>query len=226
MKSASIVPVVAFVVALSTTLMVAKEQLAGNHDLDRGDPSDTVTPFGGHPNSAGHSPARHSSTEAVAQAVRQEVVSALGGPPTSSARVGEPGPEVSVFDRIRIDEIAPNVYVVSAMDLLIALSQADALTVTIQPMLSFNTGPKDWIDSFVLEGILTGQGFTVTAPKLVRRAGIEPGDTLRTVNGRPIDRDVNVQALLREVSKDPLNSVIRLEVERQGVTLTKTYQLG
>jgi hypothetical protein len=214
----SIVPVLAFGLALSTAVMVANQHRAWSPGPDGGSSLATATRFSGRSTAAGH-PARHGRIERVAQGARQDAVSAPGAPPASTTGA-------SAFDRIRVDEIAPDVYVVSAMDLLIALSQADALTATIQPMLSFNTGPKYWIDSFVLEGALGGQGFTVVAPKLMRRAGIEPGDTLRTLNGRPIDPDVDIQDLLREISRDPLNSVIRLEVERQGVKLTKTYQLG
>jgi hypothetical protein len=220
MKRSTVFPVLVSVLALSTALGLASQHLARDSSLERANFSEQGMPAQG--------PSRHAVTAPSSLGAREEAPSAAPGWPTATsvAREATAGLDPGIYDRIRIDEVAPNVYVVSAMDLLIALSQADALMATVQPMLSFNSGPQYWIDSLVIEGILTGQGFRVTAPKLVRRAGIEPGDTLRTVNGRPIDHDVNVQALLREVSKNPLNSVIRLEVERQGVTLTKTYRLG
>jgi S1-C subfamily serine protease len=65
----------------------------------------------------------------------------------------------------------------------------------------------------------------VTAPKLAERAGIEVGDIILSVNGRPVDGLASLYTIYRAIRHDSALTTVRMELERQGTRLTRTYRI-
>ena len=70
------------------------------------------------------------------------------------------------------------------------------------------------IESEVANGILTAQGLSVTDPKLAASVGIEPGDTILTINGHSPAGGAFLT--LVKLRRDPDSGTVRLEVDRGG----------
>jgi Beta-propeller repeat len=70
------------------------------------------------------------------------------------------------------------------------------------------------ITSEIGDGMLTAEGLTVTDPKWSALVGLEPGDTIRAINGHPPTGGFFLA--LVKVRRDPDSGRIRLDVERGG----------
>ena len=129
---------------------------------------------------------------------------------------------------VKIQEIGPGVYEVSAADAQSLLNVAGRLLPTvargIRPAFSFDEGLQYRIRSEFIGGVLTREGFTATDPKLVAQAGIEAGDIILSVNGRPVDGLTSSYAIFVKLLPDPGQRAIEVELEREGERLTKTYR--
>ena len=82
------------------------------------------------------------------------------------------------------------------------------------------------VTSKVVDGTLSGRGFTVTRPRVARALGIHVGDTITTVNRRPVSNPWNawwqVQKLIaksRDIEK------VYIELVREGRVMTKTVRI-
>jgi C-terminal processing protease CtpA/Prc len=76
------------------------------------------------------------------------------------------------------------------------------------------------ISSVAGDGVLTSEGLTVTDPKLSAEAGIQVGDTIRSINGFPV-RQAHVALLAMQ--RDPDRGTVELLIDRQGMRLTQVY---
>jgi membrane-associated protease RseP (regulator of RpoE activity) len=162
-------------------------------------------------------------------------------PPTGiSANVGAPPDPLPVpparlaldaglLSHVRIQEVGRGLYEVKGADVQALLEDAGRVLADLAPIVlpipSFQTGLQYRITSTASDGIISRQGFTVTAPKLAQRAGIETGDTILSVNGRPVNGFASLYTIYREVGRDPTLNTVQVELKRQGTRLTKTYRI-
>jgi hypothetical protein len=96
------------------------------------------------------------------------------------------------------------------------------LAITATPLPSIGMGLSVLISSVAGDGILTDEGFTVTDPKLSKNAGIQVGDTIRSVNGFPVRQ---AHAALLAMRRDPDRATIEVEIDRRGARLVQVYVL-
>jgi membrane-associated protease RseP (regulator of RpoE activity) len=132
--------------------------------------------------------------------------------------------------QVRVREMSPGRYEVPAADVEAVLENAGRVLAdlwpSVQPSLSLQTGLEYRITSAAGDGVLSGQGFTVTAPKLAERAGLQTGDTILRVNGQPVDGFASLYGIFRAVRQDPALRTVQVELVRGGTRLTKTYRIG
>jgi S1-C subfamily serine protease len=130
---------------------------------------------------------------------------------------------------VRVREVAPGLYDVNAADVQAALEDTGRVVAevwpAVQPSLSLQAGLQYRITSAASDGVLTAQGYTVTAPKLAERFGIQAGDTIVRVNGQAVDGFASLYGIFRAVQSDPTLSAVRVELDRGGTRLTKTYRI-
>ena len=149
--------------------------------------------------------------------------------------VAGPGPprrptlDAALLRSVPIQETAPDRYDVPAADLQAALAQAGRvlaeLAPGVVPMYSTAGGMAYRLTSAAGDGVLGRQGFTVWAPKLAERAGIESGDTILRVNGVPVDGFPSLFRIYQQVRRTPALATIQVDLDRGGTRLTKTYRL-
>ena len=152
---------------------------------------------------------------------------------TPSAPYPTPPPQAvldaGLLGQVRVTDAGSGIYDVNASDMQSVLDNAGRvladLSPIILPIISTKSGLQYRITSAASDGIISSQGYTVTAPKLAGRAGIEVGDTILSVNGRPVDGLGSLYRIYREVGRDSALTTVRMEVERQGTRLTKTYRI-
>lgn len=134
-----------------------------------------------------------------------------------------------LLSRVRIREVGPGRYEVPAEDARAVLDNAGRVLADMAPIVlpifSLRDGLHYQIKSAAADGILDGQGFTVTSLKLAERAGIEVGDTILSVNGRSVDGFPSLYRIFRAIHRDPALRTVEMELERQGTRLTKTYRI-
>jgi len=137
--------------------------------------------------------------------------------------------DAGILNQVRVRETAPDLYEVPMADVRPALDNVGRvladLAPTVLPILSLKDGLQYQINSAASDGVLTGQGFIVTSPKMAERAGIELGDRILSVNGTPVDSLGSLFGIYRQVQRDPALSTVRVEIERRGTHLTKTYRI-
>jgi hypothetical protein len=135
----------------------------------------------------------------------------------------------SLFDRVDVKEIGSNVYEVAGPDVWSALRHPERVLSEVSPsvriLLSSDAWPRYQINSQAVDGVLTTQGFVVSNPKQAQRAGFQPGDTIVRVNGRQVDGLASLYAISRNVRQTTPRSAIRVDIQRQGSLLTKTFSL-
>lgn len=164
-----------------------------------------------------------SPTPAAADPLEAAASAPASSPPSRATLNGE------LLEKVRVREASPGLYEVPAADVQAVLDNAGRVLAdlwpTVQPHLSLQTGLQYQITSAGGDGVLSKQGFTVTAPKLAQRAGIEVGDTILSVNRRPVDGFASLYAIFRAVRQDPALRTVHVELDRRGTRLTKTYQI-
>jgi len=134
-----------------------------------------------------------------------------------------------VLGKVRVREVAPGLYDVNAADVQAALEDTGRVLAevwpAVQPTLSLQAGLQYRITSAASDGVLTAQGYTVTAPKLAERFGIQAGDTILRVNGQAVDGFASLYGIYRKVQGDPALRAVQVELDRGGTRLTKTYRI-
>jgi membrane-associated protease RseP (regulator of RpoE activity) len=137
--------------------------------------------------------------------------------------------DATLLGRVRVREAGPNVYEVSATDLQAALDHGGQVLAeawpTVWPLVSLRDGVSLQVRSPVADGVLGPRGFRVTSPNLAERAGIELGDVVLAVNGQAVNSFGDLYSLYQKVRSDSRLSTVELRLERQGVPVTKTYQI-
>jgi hypothetical protein len=157
-------------------------------------------------------------------AIPPEVLDAPSPPPIPSPRTPL---DAEVLGKVRVREVAPGLYDVNAADVKGALEDAGRVLAevwpAVQPALSLQTGLEYRITSAASDGVLSAQGYTVTAPKLAERFGIQAGDTILSVNGQRVDGFASLYGIYRAVQSDPALRTVQVELDRRGTHLFKTY---
>jgi hypothetical protein len=147
----------------------------------------------------------------------------LQNPPTRATL------DAGTLKQVRVREVGPNLYEVPTADVRPVLDNVGRVLVdlapTVLPLLSRKEGLQYQITSAASDGILTNQGFVVTSPKMAGRAGIQLGDKILSVNGTPVDSLGSLYGIYRQVQRDPSLSMVRVDLERRGTHLTKTYRI-
>jgi hypothetical protein len=137
--------------------------------------------------------------------------------------------DATLLGRVRVREAGPNVYEVSATDLQNALDHGGQVLAeawpTVWPLVSLRDGVSLQVRSPVADGVLGPRGFRVTSPNLAERAGIEVGDVVLAVNGQAVNSFGDLYSLYQKVQRDSPLSTVELSLERQGVPVTKIYQI-
>jgi hypothetical protein len=154
---------------------------------------------------------------------------ATDGPVAGLGSPVRPTLDVTLLSQVQVRETAPDRYDVRAAEVQAVLENAGRvlaeLAPGVVPTLSTTGGVQYRITSAASDGVLGRQGFTVWAPKLAARAGIEPGDTILSVNGVPVDGIASLYRIYQQVRHTPALATIQMEVERGGTRVTKTYRL-
>ncbi len=147
-------------------------------------------------------------------------------PPTPPERALLDG---DLLEKVRVQETGPGLYDVNAGDVEAVLENTGRVLADLAPLvlptLTLKTGLQYQITSAAGDGVLTGQGFTLTAPKLAARAGLQVGDTILSVNGQPVDGFGSLYRIFQAVRRDPTLRTVQVELERRGSRLTQTYRL-
>jgi hypothetical protein len=147
-------------------------------------------------------------------------------PPTPPGRALLDG---DLLEKVRVREAGPGLYEVNAGDVEAVMENTGRVLADLAPLvlptLTLKTGLQYQITSAAGDGVLTGRGFTLTAPKLAARAGLQAGDTILSVNGQPVDGFAGLYRIFQGVRQDPALRTVQVEVERRGTRLTQTYRI-
>jgi membrane-associated protease RseP (regulator of RpoE activity) len=157
-------------------------------------------------------------------------------PPPPPAPVPAPVPlqtqtrlDGTVLERVRMRQVAPEQYEVPRGDMHSVLASAATVLAELQPFVvprfSLAAGVEYKITSEATDGQLSAQGFTVYDPKLARRAGIEIGDRILEVNGRPVDGLGSLYRIYNELRANPTLERVDVALERTGKLITKTLRV-
>jgi len=136
--------------------------------------------------------------------------------------------DAALLSQVHLRESAPDRYDVRAADVQAVLENAGRVLAELAPGVvpTFSTtgGVEYRITSAASDGVLGRQGFTVWAPKLAERAGIQLGDTILSVNGVPVDGFPSLFRIYQQLRRTPALATVQMEVERGGTRVTKTYR--
>lgn len=134
-----------------------------------------------------------------------------------------------LLSRVRVDEVSPETYEVQRADLQAVLENTGRVLADLRPFVlptfSLQAGVELRINSTASDGVLGGQGFTVSSPKLAERAGIQVGDRILRVNGTPVDGLPSLYRIYQALRGDAALRSIEVELERGGTPVTKVYRV-
>src|SRR5207249_11633993 len=100
-----------------------------------------------------------------------------------------------------------------------------AMMPMITPAFSSTTGMSFQIKSAAGEGILNGQGFTVTSLRVAQTFGIQASETDDPIADLPVNSLLNAWWTYREaVIRNPDLVNLNVELVRAGARLIKTYR--
>jgi membrane-associated protease RseP (regulator of RpoE activity) len=151
------------------------------------------------------------------------------GPGGRPAPPGRPTLDAALLSQVPVRALAPDRYEVPAPEVQAVLEDAGRvlaeLAPGVVPSVSTTGGVEYHITSAASDGVLGRQGFTVWAPKLAARAGIEVGDTILSVNGIPVDGWASLARIYQQMRRTPALTTVQVELVRGGSRLTKTYRV-
>ncbi len=154
-----------------------------------------------------------------------------GGSPSeipAAPRSGKKNHADSLTASIR--EVDKNLYEVPEAVVRPIIETAGKMLSQIRPRFtptyaSGATPPVDWT-SVMGDVSLTDQGFTVTRAGVAQRFGIEVGDRVVRLNGRPVTSPLSAWWTYQEVFiKDRRTSNLRVDVLRDGRVIRKTVRI-
>ena len=141
------------------------------------------------------------------------------GPGADLGPPGRPTLDAAFLSQVHVREAGPDRYDVRAADVQAVLEHAGRvlaeLAPGVVPTVSTTAGVQYRITSAAGDGVLGRQGFTVWAPKLAARAGIELGDTILSVNGVPVDGFPSLFQIYQQVRRTPALATVQIELERR-----------
>jgi len=135
-----------------------------------------------------------------------------------------------LFARVRVEEIDANAYALSAADLKPVIEDVGQVFAGLEPVvasaLASLTGTSWNMTSAVGDATLSRSGFTVTNLKVAQFFGIQVGDTITSLNGRPVDSPLNAWWTFQEIFvNNPHLTDLRADLIRSGKRMTKTFQI-
>ncbi len=135
----------------------------------------------------------------------------------------------TVFEKVQVTPTGGNTYEISAADARMVFDHTGAVFMeaisSLRPNLSWNDGLTYQVKSDVVTGVLGAQGFRVDSPNLAQRAGLQTGDVIQAVNGKPINGISDLYQVYQKMKQDPTVSSVQLNIDRQGQFLTKLYRV-
>ncbi len=172
-------------------------------------------------------------SRAVLEVETLHQATAAASPPSQASVTANPPARATLdagtLNQVRVREIGPDQYEVPKADVRPVLDNVGRvladLAPTVLPIVSLKEGLQYQITSAASDGVLTNQGFLVISPKMAGQAGIELGDRILSVNGTPVDSLGSLYGIYRQVQRDPGLSMVRVDLERRGAHLTKTYRI-
>jgi hypothetical protein len=138
-------------------------------------------------------------------------------------------PDPTILAKMRVTERNPNSYEVNAADMQALMENADRVVLDllpkVRPMFSMEKGLSYHLSGPAGEGTLSSEGFTITSLKIANRIGLEAGDTILRINGRPVDGFASAFRIYFEIRRDPSRPTITVDLLRKGLPLTKAYRI-
>ena len=135
----------------------------------------------------------------------------------------------TIFENVQVNATGANTYEISAADARMAFDHTGAVLMeaigAVRPNLSWNDGLTYQVKSDVVSGVLGAGGFRVDSPNLAQRAGLQTGDVIQAVNGKPINGVGDLYQAYQKMKQDPTVSSVQLNIDRQGQFLVKTYRV-
>ncbi len=131
---------------------------------------------------------------------------------------------------IRVKEVDPNTYVLDEATVAPLIENMGQLLSDINakmtPAFSMQSGVSIHLKSDVGDAVLRDSGFTVTRAKVAQTFGIEVGDTIISLNGRPVNSPVNAWWTFQEIFvKNRRLTNLRVNMIRGGKPMTKTFRI-
>jgi hypothetical protein len=175
--------------------------------------------------------------------VEVEVLRTASSPPSASTAVAAPASDgapptppqrrkldPALFAELPVTEVEPNTYEVDAAAVGPAIDNVGQVLADLQPMvapaLSMQSGLTFNLTSSVVDGTLSSSGFTVTNAKLAQRFGIQVGDVISRVNGHAVNSPLDAWMAYQEyIIRNPLQSQMRVDLQHQGIPITKLYRI-
>ncbi len=130
---------------------------------------------------------------------------------------------------LAVEEIDENNYEVHGALVMPVVEQVARWMPQVMPNVgwSFSTPSQTLpVASKMIDGTLSGRGFTVTRPRVARALGIHVGDTITTVNRRPVSNPWNAWSQVQKlITKSRDIDTVYIELVREGRVMTKTVRI-
>lgn len=138
--------------------------------------------------------------------------------------------DVALLQKVRVIQIDANTYELNAAELAPVYENASELLSDlwerVPPTLLLDTGMTLQITSPLGDAILDQGSFLVTNMRVAQLLGIEAGDAITRINGRPVTRLLDLYLAAQEVFLgDPRNSEVRLDITRGGQRIAKSFRV-
>ena len=147
-------------------------------------------------------------------------------PPQTNQRTLDP----ELFQQVRVKEMDEDTYELDEATLgpvIATVGQMLAnLRTGITPTVSSETGLGLNMITAVGDGILSRRGFTVTRIAVAQTFGIQVGDTIVSLNGRPVNSPLNAWRIFQELfTGNQSLTTLHVKLVRGESLLTKTYRI-
>ncbi len=135
-----------------------------------------------------------------------------------------------LFAEVPVKEVEPNMYEVDAADVRPAIENLGQVLADFQarivPTFSLQHGLRFNVKSAVVDGTLSQSGFTVKRIGVAQTFGIQVGDTIMSLNNRPVYSPRNAWWTYQEIFvRNRSLKTLRVKILRGGRLITKTYQI-
>ncbi len=130
---------------------------------------------------------------------------------------------------LAVEEIDENNYEVDGTMVMPVIDHVARWVPQVMPTVgwSFSTpGQTLPVASKMVDGTLSGRGFTVTRPGVARVLGIHVGDAITRVNRRPVSNPRDAWWQVQElIAKSRDRDTVHIELVREGRVMTKTVRI-